>query len=401
MMSWTCSISICVLLSAWSAHGKTVADNPAFMMVSGISGAAEMCLAAANGVALEPCAAAVAAGDGRELWRHLPNGQIASAIGDKCISTAGDAVVLGACDSGASSWEAQGNGQLRSGQNCLSQDGPGAGAEDAAAHGAVSASSSADGAAHGASMSVDKSSSTFWASALNPSGPVTITADLGGEKRLSAVSIDWEFPAKAFTVSVSTDGVKWSEVYATDSNVLGSSSIALGAVPATKVRVDMREAAGAFQGHAVYGIRALAVLAPRLRSIVEDCALAAKSADARDKYFETYVGGAAPGASKALRSELPSLEAARASVATVVSELGRVLPQISSCRGAASLIRAAGSSIMLQQVTAGSAQVASAGTSASQVTNDVDKQNGIDTEGVGALIREARRVIIAARSALS
>ena len=42
--------------------------------------------------------------------RHLPNGQIASAIGDKCISTAGDAVVLGACDSGASSWEAQGNG---------------------------------------------------------------------------------------------------------------------------------------------------------------------------------------------------------------------------------------------------------------------------------------------------
>jgi hypothetical protein len=72
-------------------------------------------------------------------------------------------------------------------------------------------------------------------------GPVTITADLGGEKRLSEVSVDWEFPAKAFTVSVSTDGVKWSEVYATDSNILSSSSIALGAVPAAKVRVIMRE----------------------------------------------------------------------------------------------------------------------------------------------------------------
>ena len=59
----------------------------------------------------------------------------------------------------------------------------------------------------------------------------------------------------------------------------------------------------------MYGIRTLALRAPRLRSIVEDCALAAKSADARDKYFETYVGGAAPGASKKLRSELPSLEA--------------------------------------------------------------------------------------------
>lgn len=66
--------------------------------------------------------------------------------------------------------------------------------------------------------------------------------DLGGEKRLSEVAVDWEFPAKAFTVSVSTDGVKWSEVFATDSNILSSSSIALGAVPAAKVRVTMREA---------------------------------------------------------------------------------------------------------------------------------------------------------------
>jgi len=397
--------SLCILLVAGGAHGKAGADNPAFMMVGGISGPAEMCLAAANGnvgtegaaVALEPCAAAVAAGDGRELWRHLPNGQIASAVGDKCIGTSGDAVVLAACD-GAGAWEAQGNGQLKlggAGQNCLSQEGAAVGVEDVAARGAITASSSADAAAHGAGMAVDGSSSTFWASALNPSGPVTITADLGAEKQLSEVSVDWEFPAKAFTVSVSTDGVKWSEVYSTDSNILSTSSISLGAMPATKVRLVMREASESFQGHPVYGIRTLAVLAPRLRSILEDCAIAAKSGDARDKYFETHIGGA-PGASKALRSELPSLEAARASVATVVSELSQVLPKISSCRGAARLIRTEGSSSVFGQ---GGLRTGG-GNALSQVARDVDRQNGIDTEGVGALVKEARRVIIAARSAL-
>jgi len=47
MRAWTCSV--CVLLSVCGAYSKTVADNPAFMIVGGISGVAEMCLAAANG----------------------------------------------------------------------------------------------------------------------------------------------------------------------------------------------------------------------------------------------------------------------------------------------------------------------------------------------------------------
>lgn len=71
------------------------------------------------------------------------------------------------------------------------------------------------------------------------------------------------------------------------------------------------QAASSFKGHSVFGIRSLAVRAPRLRAVVEDCGLAAKSADARDKYFETYVSSASAADSKALRSELPSLEAGR------------------------------------------------------------------------------------------
>jgi hypothetical protein len=87
-----------------------------------------------------------------------------------------------------------------------------------------------------------RSACRFQASGLDPVGPVAVTVDLGGQKKLKSVEIQWEFPAKAFTVSVSTDGTKWSEVHATDSNILSSSSIALGSTPASKVRVVMHEA---------------------------------------------------------------------------------------------------------------------------------------------------------------
>ena len=80
------------------------------------------------------------------------------------------------------------------------------------------------------------------ASALDPAGPVTVTVDLGGHKHLRDLEIAWEFPAKSFSVGVTSDGVKWSEVFATDSNVLSSTRIALGSTSATKLRVVMHEA---------------------------------------------------------------------------------------------------------------------------------------------------------------
>ena len=61
-------------------------------------------------------------------------------------------------------------------------------------------------------------------------------------------------------------------------------------------------------GHAVYGITDLALRATGLQAIVEDCAMAAKSHDARDKYFQSFVGEFGECSSKALRSELPALE---------------------------------------------------------------------------------------------
>ena len=49
---------------------------------------------------------------------------------------------------------------------------------------------------------------TFQASALDPAGPVTITIDLGSSYKLEALDIDWEFPAKSFSVGLSLDGVR-------------------------------------------------------------------------------------------------------------------------------------------------------------------------------------------------
>ena len=83
-----------VLLCIGYADARTSGDNPSFMMVSGITSESEMCLTVANGaptvlpcaacglflrcagnveiegvdVVLESCAAAIAAGDGREIW---------------------------------------------------------------------------------------------------------------------------------------------------------------------------------------------------------------------------------------------------------------------------------------------------------------------------------------------
>ena len=160
-------------------------------------------------------------------------------------------------------------GQMKLGQKgnqCLSQKGSAAGIEDVAARGAIVASSAADVAAHGANMAVDGGSNTFWvhcsaridfattcvesfasflfalqASEMDPAGPVELVLDIGSPRKVSAINLDWEFPAKAFALSVSADGVKWSEVHSTDSNILDSSHISLGLVSATKVKVVMHQ----------------------------------------------------------------------------------------------------------------------------------------------------------------
>merc|ERR1712066_668518 len=57
----------------------------------------------------------------------------------------------------------------------------------------------------------------------------------------------------------------------------------------------------------------------------------AKSFDARDKYFLSSASETDVSPAKAVRSEMPSLEAAKAALAATISELVDALPRLEIC----------------------------------------------------------------------
>ena len=65
---------------------------------------------------------------------------------------------------------------------------------------------------------------------------------------------------------------------------------------------------GRLGGRQLYGIAAFRVRGPRTLTVVEDCAEAARSSDARDKYFAASVPGASVSVNARLAGELPALE---------------------------------------------------------------------------------------------
>ena len=143
-------------------------------------------------------------------------------------------------------------------------------------------------------------------------------------------------------MSLSVDGEHWSEVFATSVNVEGSTAITLEGRRASKVRLVMQEPHplyGAFGGHLLYGVKSVSVLSPRLQAVADNCATAARSKDARDKYFASFVSEFDLASSQALQSELPLLTDAKAALSAAVSEVMDRIPKASMCRPRPSLAK--------------------------------------------------------------
>ena len=217
---------------------------------------------------------------------------------------------------------------------CLSQSGAAPGNADLAASSSVIASSTLD-FAHGAALAVDGLDSSYWVSKLGEASPVTLTVELDEPAPVLEVGLDFEFVPASFSLQTSSGAGKWTDVYATDTNVLKTTAVPLTGHFVHGVRLVMKKAhatEGVLGGHALYGVRSFKVMAPQMRAVLEPCAVAAKSGDARDKYFAVGVGSFDPAAGAQLRSELPGLEAADAALAAAVTELSEVVPDVHACK---------------------------------------------------------------------
>ena len=327
------------------AHAERLNTPSSFMLVGGVSARSEMCLTGLEnvGASLSDCSAAVAELDGREIWSLSAGGALTSLASKKCLAVpsgavAGARVALASCDGpdASAAWELQGNGQIKLGSSnmCLSQSGAAPGNADLAASSSVIASSTLD-FAHGAALAVDGLDSSYWVSKLDEASPVTLTVELDEPAPVLEVGLDFEFVPASFSLQTSSGAGKWTDVYATDTNVLKTTAVPLTGHFVHGVRLVMKKAhttEGVLGGQALYGVRSFKVMAPQMRTVLEPCAVAAKSGDARDKYFAVAVGSFDPAAGAQLRSELPGLEAADAALAAAVTELAEVVPDVHACK---------------------------------------------------------------------
>ena len=139
----------------------------------------------------------------------------------------------------------------------------------------------------------------------------------------------------------------------------------------------------------MYGIRHISVFANEMRAVVAECAKAAKSVDARDKYFFSSVGESDMASAKAFQSEVPSLNAAAAALAATISQLVDALPKLGAC---------ANVSLARQRFVHSSTQMRKI---SFKLGGDPIRSVGPGQDDLDALLNEARSAVLSMRGALA
>ncbi|CAD7940959.1 unnamed protein product [Amoebophrya sp. A25] len=288
-------------------------ESPTFMITSGITHEKEHCLVAdapdrdGSSFHLAPCGAQVKKMNGHELFRFMDNGALYTLMGKKCITLEdgnvtkqGGSITLQDCDTataagdGRALWEPMPSSQLKSGKAgdyCLTmgpeQARPG---ETNLIRGSNAIDASSSNGSHIPKLVADGNDSTYWASDWDPSEDETVTIDLGTTAKVNGIDIDWEYPPKSFSVENSTDGVHFSSCMNVDFNEKWNLHMPGRMLKARYLRIVMHEVHPVLgqhkeSGRHLYGIQHVRVTSRALQPVLQKCSDAARSTDARDKWF--------------------------------------------------------------------------------------------------------------------
>jgi len=379
-----------------------IAQPGPFMFVSGItSPVGEQCLVTgASGVHLEPCLESIAAGDGREVLQQDEDGRIIADDGT-CLAlvdgdtTGGGMLAMAPCSTSAGDgrdvFAMTSSGQLkmpRVGSYCLTVAGEGAVDANIAQAAEVTATSS--NAQHAVEHIADGDAQTWWSSATDPASRVDVQLDFGATKQIKAVEIEWEHPAQAFELQVASGG-KWATIFSTSGNNLQTTSYIGPVVSGSALRIRMTQlhpTLGSSDGHSVYGIRDVRVLASSARAIVQDCAEAEDNTDARDKFFMVAVPDFDPAAAAAAKAHAALLQAAEGHLGNSLAELYVALPTLAACGFKASFSKQPAE--MLAQRAAAQRSMRASKDAAATAVAAVGPSMGVDMAALKSLVASAR-----------
>lgn len=150
---------------------------------------------------------------------------------------------------------------------------------------------------------VDGNPTTKWQSrpfATEKPSIVTLTLDLMEAYKVERVEILWDSAPLTYEILISNVGdgdngtkgdngvrYKFESVVEVKSNILVHTHNEIGGISCQFVKIVMKNGLSepSNSQYSCYGIRSVGILANRLTTIVEECSIAKKSYDSRDKYF--------------------------------------------------------------------------------------------------------------------